>query len=1402
MLIQKPITASKIQEALSYYLSSSSDTFNLEDYRGIPVQYPNGFIGPDGNYVLVDGNKVYNRTIPTTGPISFSDFLGATGYFASYPNPEISITQDLGTQTVTSNVGDTTHVFKVAVDRNNDQVVDWRPKVTRVDLIVQWQIWTGTAYSNLESARTYSDVGSTRTISRTDDNQGPGTIKRRAQVTVISYAANDDNIPLGGSLGDLREVGRATITTGQGTTKLDAYVPPPPGITFNLHTWNDQTAAGIGDYIVERRVVDDVLLASPNVALSFAGGKVGTATFASAPGRSPVTETQQIEWYFINQQDANQTDWLPVSALDFSDGNTYGFTASDSGISITGLDDIRFDDFQFKATITATQQLSSPSETVVISKDSPVYRMEVSPLDRVPVYEITGSRSTVYGGVMEITFDANHVGTRDYSWSIDEVNAGDFDETSGTFTITNNGQATFTVSSVLDGQTVTTTNPLTVYDVETGLAVATTTLSLIYGEPAYRIVTGNLTRDEDQEFDVQIEVDNLGDTTVYIKYGRTQADDTGVNDFIIDGTPVDAGDYYPVNVVVDPDKSDSQRITSVGSVRISAINDSPFGGDADNSETFNITLHASQTNAAKDVIYVTINDALNFQIDVFGGPSIGRLTYESTNTVANTTYVPGSASIDYTLDKKFHVSWANYEPKSIRYMWHVRESGDPGVYTPILATWRDVTDTTKYTLWSDGDTEITANLDQLTVTGYYGQEMTGIAGSGTKVLSDLRFTVFIQAKATVSDTSVSAHCEESKFFVTEDASYIRYGIYWVKGVDITEGTLDSAEAQIKTKGVIGSTVTMTLSDPNNTHRLVDFPDVSPPQAKQTPILTRTFKIDNELNTCNFGAWFDEVYGYYGGGSVLNVNATLAGTRFDDGYGERNGKLTVNDQGAQTGVTSPQTPGAVLNIKAGESFDIELFGKNISNGYIGYTIPGGDDWFNSTIGSAQATFDTPITGSYYDRANAKYQGFYRTDSITIQSQAKDYYFEPKEFTINPTPQSAGTIGGLRVIVSATVPKEPIYSINLTKRGITPFMPGATLGVNVTIDGQEPAELTHTWEISYLAFGPEPARFATETDTIRLGYPSASSDDVIWISPLDAAAGTSFDLVVKDSNGNQKGRASFDVANPPPDVSVTDIVANVYAPNGLNFISVTLPPEVGGGTFQLPDLSGINPTVTAFPFGTSVATATGGSGVYTSYDWSYTLTEGSVLGSAADGNQFTISSPNEKVTGIVKCIVTDSAGNKTTGIGNIRFNHDRPAIPFPSLTATLNDTIDARTIIEYNGGDDGYATDSVTVNVAGGSGNYSYEWSFEPRNVTRVTLTGSGETSATVTGVITGATGLNYLPPGTVGSASGTVTCKVTDTQIGAMVTVSCGVYLSITVKDQQAGGGGGRDFYDGTIDQLK
>ena len=1400
MLIQKPITASKIQETFSYFVSSSGDTFNLEDYRGISVQYPNGFIGPDGKYALVDGKKVYNRVLPRTGKISFSDFLGATGYFVAYPNPELSVTQDLSTQTAISNTGVTTQSFKVAVDRNNDQVIDWRPKITRVDLVVQWQTWTGTAYSNLESPITHSDVGTTITISRSDNNSDPGTIKRRAQVTAISYAANDDDIPLGGSLGALREVSRASINTGQGTIILQAYVPPPPGITFNTAAWNQQSANGVGDYIVERRIIDDVLLASPNVSLSFTGGIVGTSTFEPAPGRGPVTESQQIDWYFINQQDPSQTDWLPISALDFPDSNTYGFTATDSGISITGLDDIRFDDFKFKATITATQQLSAPTETVEISKDSPIYRMEVSPLDRVAVYTFSGSRSTVYGGDMTITFDADNVGTRDYTWSIAAVNASDFVETSGEFTITNDGEAQFTVSSVLASQTATTNNALTVYDVESGLAVATTNLTLVYGVTEYRIVTNNLTRSEEQEFDVQIEVDNLGDATVYIKYGRTQGDDTGVNDFIIDGTPVDAGDYYPVNVVVDPDKSDSQGITSVGSVRISAINDSPFGGDADNSETFNITLHASQTNAVKDIIYVTINDALNFQIDTFGGPNSGSLTYKATNSLSSSTYTPGTGSLDFPLASKYHVSWANNGTGSVEYRWVVRETNSSS-WTPISA-YRSVTDTTAYTLWSSGNSQLIATLDSLQFKDFQSKSISITGNISNKLVSNLRFAVQFQATA-ANSAKTTGYSDDAKMTITEDVTYVKSGIYWISdGHTLTEGTLDPATVLIKTKGVIGSQITLTLSDPNNTHRLIDFPDFGPTPPKEEPVTTATKTIRSNLFTHSFGAWFDEVYGYTDGTSELNVNAKLPAGVYDPGYGEKNGIIHVQDQSATAWVGSPDTLGnSPVVVQAGDAFTINLYGRNISGGQIGYEIADGTDWFDTVSGSASATFDRNITGSYFDQAYAKYQGIYRTGDITIQTQAKNYYFEPKSFTINPTQDSS--LGGLRVIVSATVPKEPIYSINLTKRGITPFMPGTTLGVTVTIDGQEPEELTHTWEISYLVFGPEPARFATETDTIRLGYPSASSDDVIWISPLDAAAGTSFNLVIKDSNGNEKGRSTFSVVAPPSRVTVTDIVDNVYAPNGLNFISVTLPPEVGGGSFQLPDLSGINPTVTAFPFGTSVATVTGGSGVYESYDWTFNLTEGSLLGSVADGNKFTISSPNERVTGTVSCTVTDSLGTQATGTGSIRFNHNRPVIPLPSLTATINDTIDSRVIIEYNGGNDGYATDSVTVNVAGGSGNYSYAWSFAPSNVTRVALSGSGERSATVTGVITGNPGLNYLPPGTVGVASGTVTCVVTDTQIGATVTVSCGVYLSITVRDQSAGQGGGGGIKDSSIKfQLK
>ena len=1423
-VITTPITASKIKEVYAYYTGNIS-VFSLNEYAGLSVVYPDGFKDYQGNPILdANGEQIYVRVLPTDNSIKFSDFLGSVGYFLRYVAPSITVTQQIGTVSGNSNTGETTHTVKLSINDRNNENPPWRPDVTRVVTAVQWQRSIDESqWSDFGAVQTYDNIRNiTSTI--TEANGDQGKVYWRVSVTADAYAPNDDEFPAAGQLGDsiIRSTGTLTSNTGQ--TTLTPYQPTEPKISTRQHRWSKQSAGGAGDYVVEVREIDQVILAKPSPVLSFTGGDVAYAEFDSAPGRSATTSLN-IEWQFKNLQDVAQTDWLPIEQLTFDydnspyDDDDFNIATNNQGLSIGPMSDGRYDGFKFRAKITATQTLSAPAATNQLIAYTDSYPISVSDLTRSPEYSLTGSSAVVNGGTFSFNFDANYVGTRDYYYLISEpMGQDDFINENGTLSIVADGDADFTITTYLDGDTDNETFLLEVFDTATDQRVATKNISIVYGSPRYYIATNNITLTEGGSFELDLRAENVGDQTVYYAYNRTVADDTTDDDFKYGETLIPAETRQAVSLTVDPDLSDNTVIVSRARITLTSINDSFLGGEAGNFERFEFHIYSTPTSSSQDNVTVTVNDELNYQIDLFGSQPTSLLEYDVVRTYSTATYTPSTASLSWLNSggPLYHVSWADITPGHVEYRWQVRTASSSS-WTPI-GEWQDVEHSESYTLWTSSQGQIKSYGPDSLVFEDFETTSINIAGLSLTDVSDLRWRVAMRA---VGSTGIQTEVKYTGYWtmrIVEKSTYVNTGIYGVTVPSPTEGAGYpdwNVRPIIRSKGMIGQQVTVTISDPNFTALLIDFQKSSPLRPGYTPPTDQvTVTITWDVQEVDLGTWFYHSRGYSDADAQLAVAATAITGYTDTGYASQSNTWTVRDQ-------RPELY-AVLDsatVKPGDTLGITMMGTNISGSTLGYSIeaPRGVNplhWFTLAGQTGySATFDDPGVNSndYYTRGHAKKQGKYVTDKIdiSVNDHMPGEYFTPITFYAE-TRNSVYTSPGVAITLTSGVPKPAVYSVNL-RAATSPLKTNESFSIIAEIDGEQPNDLTHTWEIEYLVFGPESSRFTEESGTIRLGYPSDGSDKIL-ITPQTNQSGQ-FTLTVTDSSGVQRGKETFSVQGiPPVSVSVNNIIDNIYASAGGGLITVNLPDLFGGGSFQIPDLRGVGEDGPLFPTGSSIATASGGSGVYTDYAWSVSITEGNLLSYQADGNKLIVAGQNERVTGTISCTVTDNQGNQATGTGTLKFNHNRPSPPLPALTATINDTIDARTIIEYNGGDDGYATDSVTVNVAGGSGNYSYAWSFAQRNITRVTLSGSGETAATVTGVIVGNTGLNSFPPGTVGSASGTVTCVVTDTQTNKTVSVSCGVYLSITVRDQTAGGdnafvggtagGGFKNATDGILIDLK
>jgi hypothetical protein len=1081
-VITIPITASKIKEQFAYYVDEPK--FDLQRYRGMVIAYPdywrdiNGNIIPDSN-----GDPQYLRRLPTSGRLRFSDFLGAAGYFVPYPSPTITQTRLLTTVTGNSNVGSTTHTASFSVDANNHNVVPWRPDITSVVITGQWQLKApgSSSFVSTGSAESHT-VGpkGSATFTRTDANGDLGVYEWRLIITATSYAPNDDAVPSGGSLGADRSVGSSSLTSNVGRTELEAYDPPDSEIVLVTGSWNEapDNSPYVGHYAIATRTIDGFIVSKPSPVLSFGGGSLYTATFSDAPGREPINESTAIEWQFKDLQNPLQTDWLPVSELAFDyegsaypDNNLYGGMWTNYGIQLTNLDDIRFDGMEFRCKVTATQELSSPAETKVVEVYTPVYSLDVSIADIPPSYLLTGTSAVVNGGTFNFEFTPLNTGSRAYNYSINDPQ-GDFvsGDTTGTFTVDSSETANFSARTILDTDTVTEFFTLNVYDTLDNEVVATKALNIIYGEQDWYFKSIDQTISEQDSVTLHFGADNVGDSLVEIKYERIVTDATGANDFtLVDGTNWPAGNWLVFDVDTDLDQSSDSVIKSVGSLSAIAIKDSAFGGAIDNLEKFRFYLR-NPGGSTKDNVDVTVLDKLNFQVDLFGGLGSRSATYSVTATAASQDVTPiPRVSLDWANDPKWHISMADKTYRRLEYKFQYYHPQAVPNWSDFGAGFYWDTFGTNYPNGfalayldgtSEGDSYIMAMPGpRLDFTNIHAETY------NDRPLTEYRWRVAVRVEATDGSRTAWKYTSAGRITITEDYNYIRTGVKYVTCDAMTEGTLEPVTVRVRTSSSIGRSCTVTLSDPERTGYLIDFPKFGPIPPHPRPQNPVSGTITSNTTVFYMGAWLYHSYGYtqnlptftnpvskkymrataqLGGGSSIPI----------DDY-SRWGKVPVADDTPSIHVSTPQTIDMnKISLKPGDKFDLTFWGRNMRGqsslqGHgdyhfgFGYYIIGNnggtyaerlqdaENWFypantqqlaagTSPLGPSDEivmahNYFTPIfdeedglsSPDYFTMAYAKKQGIYRAAPrpagrlIEVDPAKAALYFEPRSYTIVPT-----------------------------------------------------------------------------------------------------------------------------------------------------------------------------------------------------------------------------------------------------------------------------------------------------------------------------------------------------------------------------------------------------------------
>ena len=240
MAIGLPITASAIRDEFSYWYKSSPEeetpvTFELSQYRGLVLRYPNGRTDTEGNYILnPDGTIQYSRILPSTGILKFSDFYGSVGYFQPYPQPVITASVPARLEGWT-NYTTVQLSSNIQVDFKQSEVADWRPNIHRTEVTVQWQEYNSGSQQwetiNTETFHDNSDFTATHTLG----TRQLGTYRFRTHVQALSYAYDDDLVPYGGELGDERVVEQNTKISAELPVTYTPYQPDDPEILRQIN---------------------------------------------------------------------------------------------------------------------------------------------------------------------------------------------------------------------------------------------------------------------------------------------------------------------------------------------------------------------------------------------------------------------------------------------------------------------------------------------------------------------------------------------------------------------------------------------------------------------------------------------------------------------------------------------------------------------------------------------------------------------------------------------------------------------------------------------------------------------------------------------------------------------------------------------------------------------------------------------------------------------------------------------------------------------------------------------------------------------------------------------------------------------------------------------------------------
>ena len=751
--IQKPITASAIKTEFAYVENLDPTEFELGDYRGVAVRYPNGWrdVNTDELILSPSGEPIYLRLLPQEpSQISFSDFYGGIGYFQPYPDPVITITSPLSNQSGYSNYSTSTHSLSVSVDWKKTDAPDWRPQITRTVIRMQWQTSSnGTTWTNDGAPQEWVNRGSA-TITRTDNNGMEGTYYYRVKIEAESYAENDDDIfSNGGVLGPLRIVGTDAKTSGYATTTLTPYNPSEPRINFNNTVkWSrlGNDAPYEGEYVIEQRSIDDVLIATPRPVLSatnsapVASGQWDTSDLVQS--RNP-TNTFRIEWEFLPPADKPihipepDTDtglpvdvvppvWEPISRFTdeflYDDSDTYiGFdnwSFTDNGVTANSdFLTTYFSGFKFRAKVYIEQALENPTEVKSDTQYGSEFYLNVFTLTRDPTWTLTGSGITVNGGTIKFDFTRQYTGSRNYTYDVYPSTStgtitsytpahGEFDSTLPV-NLNNLAEGTREISLTTknDGDTSTEYYLLVITDTDDLIDRATKVIRINYGQPAWywthydntvTPVSSGYEKSTTEGYNLTLyaKANNIPDSEdLFWKYVNTYNDGTQLNDFIDRDTAAtyNHDTWYRVDMNSWDGGSNDTVVRTRGKIRLQSVNDSPFGGQVGNFEKFTFYLQRGTSFGATppssisgaDTYKVKINDLLEYRYDWLGeSPNDLDLTIHTTSTYAGVISTSPVSGYVRWNNPQINISWSSYGAGTIYYRWICKPRNG--------STWRDL----------------------------------------------------------------------------------------------------------------------------------------------------------------------------------------------------------------------------------------------------------------------------------------------------------------------------------------------------------------------------------------------------------------------------------------------------------------------------------------------------------------------------------------------------------------------------------------------------------------------------------------------------------------------------------------------------------------------------------------